>query len=108
MAATPCRAWASTDCLAGPPSEIPKVEPFTTQDLSQPLSYTANSSGGSQFWFYYGADEANPISFYTDGNPITVTVSAVPEPATWAMMIIGFGGAGVAIRRRRQAFAAVA
>jgi hypothetical protein len=29
-------------------------------------------------------------------------VSAVPEPATWAMMIIGFGGAGVAIRRRRS------
>ena len=28
--------------------------------------------------------------------------SAVPEPATWAMMIIGFGGAGVAIRRRRR------
>ena len=28
--------------------------------------------------------------------------SAVPEPATWAMMIIGFTGAGVAIRRRRR------
>ena len=34
--------------------------------------------------------------------------SAVPEPATWAMMIIGFGGAGVAIRRRRYAAAALA
>ena len=38
----------------------------------------------------------------------TGAVSAVPEPATWAMMIIGFGGAGVAIRRRRQVFAAAA
>ena len=28
--------------------------------------------------------------------------AAVPEPATWAMMIIGFTGAGVAIRRRRR------
>ena len=27
--------------------------------------------------------------------------SAVPEPATWAMMITGFGLAGAAIRRRR-------
>lgn len=26
---------------------------------------------------------------------------AVPEPATWAMMIIGFGAAGSMIRRRR-------
>ena len=31
-----------------------------------------------------------------------VSISAVPEPATWAMMIIGFTGAGVAIRRRRR------
>ena len=28
--------------------------------------------------------------------------SAVPEPATWAMMIIGFTGAGVAIRTQRR------
>ena len=30
----------------------------------------------------------------------------VPEPATWAMMIAGFGLAGAAIRRRRTSFAA--
>ena len=30
----------------------------------------------------------------------------IPEPATWALMILGFGGAGVALRaRRRTAFA---
>lgn len=27
---------------------------------------------------------------------------AIPEPATWAMMIMGFGGAGAMIRRRRM------
>lgn len=27
-------------------------------------------------------------------------ISAVPEPATWAMMILGFGAAGAALRRR--------
>jgi hypothetical protein len=32
----------------------------------------------------------------------------VPEPATWAMMIVGFGGLGVALRARRRAFAAAA
>jgi hypothetical protein len=31
--------------------------------------------------------------------------SAVPEPATWAMMITGFGLAGTAIRRRRSLLA---
>lgn len=31
--------------------------------------------------------------------------SAVPEPATWAMMIMGFGLAGTAIRSRRRSLA---
>lgn len=29
-------------------------------------------------------------------------VPAVPEPGTWAMMLLGFGGMGVALRRRRR------
>ena len=32
---------------------------------------------------------------------ISVPGGAVPEPSTWAMMILGFGLAGVAVRRRR-------
>ena len=32
----------------------------------------------------------------------------VPEPATWALMLIGFGGLGAAIRRSRQKAAATA
>jgi hypothetical protein len=31
----------------------------------------------------------------------TVTVTAVPEPAAWALMITGFGLTGAALRRRR-------
>ncbi|UTW54367.1 PEPxxWA-CTERM sorting domain-containing protein [Kordiimonas sp. SCSIO 12610] len=30
------------------------------------------------------------------------TVPAVPEPATWLMMIIGFAGVGLSLRRRRN------
>jgi hypothetical protein len=29
--------------------------------------------------------------------------SGVPEPATWAMMLIGFAGVGAALRRRARA-----
>jgi hypothetical protein len=32
----------------------------------------------------------------------TVTINAVPEPGTWAMMLVGFGAAGYAMRRRRR------
>ena len=31
----------------------------------------------------------------------TVTINAVPEPGTWSMMLLGFGAAGYAMRRRR-------
>jgi hypothetical protein len=31
---------------------------------------------------------------------------AVPEPASWALMLVGFGGLGTALRRRRQVVAA--
>jgi hypothetical protein len=32
-------------------------------------------------------------------------LAPAPEPATWAMMILGFGLAGTTLRRRRLAFA---
>jgi hypothetical protein len=41
-------------------------------------------------------------------NSATPAPAGVPEPATWAMMILGFLGTGTAIRRRRQAEVAVA
>ena len=33
---------------------------------------------------------------------VTPTISAVPEPATWAMMIVGLGAIGFAMRRRKN------
>jgi hypothetical protein len=42
-----------------------------------------------------------------DFNFIAESASAVPEPATWAMLLIGFGAVGLLLRsRRREAFAA--
>jgi hypothetical protein len=32
----------------------------------------------------------------------TITITALPEPATWGMMIIGFGAVGFTLRRKRR------
>lgn len=36
------------------------------------------------------------------GQPFSLRISAVPEPSTWAMMIVGFGLLGASLRRRHQ------
>lgn len=48
------------------------------------------------YWDTFTADNTNSVD---------VTITAVPEPASWAVMIAGFGLAGAALRRRRFATA---
>ncbi|WCL54015.1 PEPxxWA-CTERM sorting domain-containing protein [Gimibacter soli] len=71
-------------------------------DASNILKF--NQAIGSYAFIFGGAAENYPA-----GNKHYVTMSlapAVPEPATWLTLITGFGLAGVAVRRRRVAFAA--
>jgi len=49
-----------------------------------------------------------PGNYDPAGLTVSLSVTSVPEPATWAMMLIGFGGMGVAIRSRRARAAATA
>lgn len=87
-----------------------------TDDLLM-FSYTsANGGSGSIFFFFQAGAFAAPGT-YSDvgfpvgtpgagnGAPATLTVSdgagGVPEPAAWTMMLLGFGGLGAALRRRR-------
>ena len=55
--------------------------------------YVASSLGG----------ENNDNSIFWDISNFRAAVGAVPEPASWAMMLVGFGVVGSAMRRRQRA-----
>jgi hypothetical protein len=59
-----------------------------------------NLSAGRYVIGLYGTTLVDPDFTIRFDTPIAV--SSVPEPATWGMMIVGLGLAGVAARRRRQ------
>lgn len=88
----------------------------------------ANGDIGSRSFFTAGGGQAGPweqrsISFVADSTSTQITFASgtdenccygaaidnvaimVPEPGTWALMIMGFGGAGAVLRRRREALA---
>jgi hypothetical protein len=44
----------------------------------------------------------NIHSTFAPGGEIRGQLTYVPEPGTWALMILGFGLAGIALRRRRE------
>lgn len=60
---------------------------------------TNNGSYTLSFVGQVGADETSFI------DKVSATGGAVPEPAAWALMIVGFGGVGAALRNKRRAFA---
>jgi hypothetical protein len=83
----------------------------TTGDGSGALgqSYLANIEGTSPTWRgnpqYLKALVSNNDSA---GNPLSqdlIFLAAVPEPATWLSMILGFGILGAALRRRKGGIA---
>lgn len=61
-------------------------------------------SGQSFSTFYLGYDDqvTNQDDNHDDFIVRATVRPAVPEPATWAMMLVGFGAMGVSLRRRRK------
>lgn len=65
---------------------------------------------GTQVFYYFNAGSFGTVGTHSSqifGDEQFATLSvvnsspSVPEPATWAMMIIGFGAVGGAMRRRK-------
>ena len=72
---------------------------------AQSFTYTATSASEVLTFLAQGTPHFNPPFALLDG--VSLNDAAVPEPAAWAMMLIGVGGLGGVARRRRVATLAV-
>jgi hypothetical protein len=79
------------------------LTPFT---IDSGLSGNGNISFGYENTFWgggFGNLQLTPVTLEVSISPIGDAVSAVPEPATWAMLLIGFAGLGFATLRKSNA-----
>jgi len=91
------------------------------------LAFTYTPGAGDPNIHYFSVKQANGFALFYDSDPITSglidlseyfpnnpgyshitffnsgSTPAVPEPATWALMLLGFGAVGWGLRRRNSA-----
>jgi hypothetical protein len=94
--------------LAGTSGFIPGIgaNPFGSLDFSQIIYGSAEFSLFNDGVLIGKIAQDPPLTYHDgilSGPNMTLSFSLVPvpEPATWAMMLAGFGGLGVVLRRRR-------
>jgi hypothetical protein len=116
MAFAPGRYTLSFDLGGNARGDVDKTTTITLGDFSKTIilgsssppqlyTYTFTTTGG-MLDFADSAGGNGNIGNILDN--VTVMTSAVPEPSTWAMMLVGFGGLGYAAFRRRRTAIAIA
>jgi hypothetical protein len=89
-------------------NQVFDLTPIGTQTSPYTIDLSAFNFTQS-FWTLTNSGNGNNPGYHI--NQIVVSVAdptaPAPEPATWAMMITGFGGVGALIRRRRSTLAMV-
>jgi hypothetical protein len=104
--------WGSVDSYNTLTINSSGADPIIVPGLSFPNAANGNQvDPGTNGLFRVTGTEGErftSVTFASSQNSFEVdnlAVGGVPEPASWALMILGFGGAGAALRgqRRRQA-----
>ena len=70
------------------------------------IEYDTPTTQTSRYGSFYSHKHSGGCGHGGDENGWGTPVAYVPEPSTWAMMILGFGAAGTMLRRRRNLVAA--
>ena len=113
--------------LAGNPDGAPKVKLAIADASGQPgaayffdtTGKTKTNMGWTPFTYDFTAQSTSTTLTFSNSNQSgfktpfgaaldNISISAVPEPTSWALMLVGFGGLGMAIRSRRSRVAACA
>ena len=91
--------------------QLDTAYPFSTNGLLFAVGTTSPMPGGNPLLALYangdgtfGAQftgEVDGMEYYNQSG--SFNVAAVPEPATWAMMLVGFGMLSISMRYRRRA-----
>jgi PEP-CTERM motif-containing protein len=91
-------------------ASIAPPEPFTVTAFGSTLGLTPGPAYSTYSLLFTATSTTGTITFagpYVGGNAASaidnLSVATVPEPSTWAMMLLGFSGIGyLAYRRRNQ------
>ena len=79
------------------------VGPVPAFAASSVYTFQVNTGTAVPSTLYFGVTDG---TYSDNGGAFQITISNVPEPSTWALLIVGFGMVGVAARRRKPAVAA--
>jgi len=98
---------ACSNCSGNSSFSINETHAFQTNStyIIKMDASVSDSSGSGSAWVdpFFGAPDGFTITLSNNIGNLPLTES-VPEPSTWAMMILGFAGVGfLAYRRRSQA-----
>ena len=90
---------------------------FTAATTNSPtdVTFTGDAFGDEDEFFFAnslalgGTDAIVGFAYFGTQMQVTgsVTAGSVPEPLTWAMLVVGFGGIGATLRSRRNPLNAV-